>query len=395
MLVAKTDHNRLVSLASGFTEAELRRLQKTGDFYCPACNESVMLRVGIKRCSHFAHRKKECTVDQEGESDYHVTGKLQLFRWLKTHTSAQLEHYLPQLQQRPDLFVEVGKTAYALEFQCASLSTEAFVQRTNGYKSQGYYPFWVMGAKRLKRLGASLFRLSPQEWQYLTISEQSPTLYYFSPFTNELIKLEHIIPFSSQIAFAELKIFTPNSHTFSEWLTLHTSPSYHEGWIQKKRNFRTTYMLYPGLQHKHFLEKLYTLQIPPTHFPSEAGFPIPSAFMLETPAVIWQAWLLLDIMHVKKVGEIVNLKQIYMQFSARIRQKLIKVRSVPFMHSTIEKPLLEYVEVLCKLGLLSPVTHDSYRIERGYTVPLLSSDAFLEDGLLMKKWLDQAKEVTR
>ena len=72
----------------------------------------------------------------------------------------------------------------------------------------------------MKRLSTYMYQLSFQEWQFLTLSDYTPTLLYFSPSTNQLLKLEHLMPFSSQICYAQLVVLSPHEHTFHD-LFLH------------------------------------------------------------------------------------------------------------------------------------------------------------------------------
>ncbi|TYR79502.1 competence protein CoiA [Priestia megaterium] len=394
MLVAKTKYNELLSLAHRFSYEELKEWQKNISFYCPSCHQPVQLKVGIKRSSHFAHFKQTCIVQHEGETDYHLDGKKKLFQWFYTHLPTRLEYYLPEIMQRPDLTVQTAEEKYAIEFQCASLSTDLLVKRSHNYKQLNYVPLWIMGAKRLKRLSAYMFQLSQQEWQYTHMYNGVPMLHYFSPSTNQLLKLEHLIPFSPQIVFAHLTVLSPKIHTFEDLTFPHTTPSFYDAWIKKKKVWRTQYMLYPNKKYASFLKKLYELRIPPSHIPAEAGFPLPSLFMIETPAVIWQTWLLIDMLASKSIGSIVSSKQLYMQLTQRIRQGEIQLRSLPLQHSTIEQPLFEYIEALCKIGLLKSIGSELYKVARSYTIPPFTSDSFMEDGLLINKWLNQAKEVT-
>ena len=64
----------------------------------------------------------------EGETEEHLSAKELLYEWL-TDETIEIEAYLPDLQQRPDLLV--GKTA--IEVQCSALSWSRFVQRTEKY----------------------------------------------------------------------------------------------------------------------------------------------------------------------------------------------------------------------------------------------------------------------
>ena len=57
---------------------------------------------------HFAHKKVDsCLAFYEAESTYHMYGKELLYRWFKRqNVHVEIEHYLPEIQQRPDIFIE-------------------------------------------------------------------------------------------------------------------------------------------------------------------------------------------------------------------------------------------------------------------------------------------------
>ena len=84
------------------------------------------IRKGLLKRHHFAHyAAANCEVFSEGETEEHLSAKELLYEWL-TDETIEIEAYLPDLQQRPDLLV--GKTA--IEVQCSALSWRRFVQRT-------------------------------------------------------------------------------------------------------------------------------------------------------------------------------------------------------------------------------------------------------------------------
>ena len=57
---------------------------------------------------HFAHKKEDsCLAFYEAESMYHRHGKELLYRWFKRQNfHVDIEHYLPEIQQRPDILIE-------------------------------------------------------------------------------------------------------------------------------------------------------------------------------------------------------------------------------------------------------------------------------------------------
>ncbi len=66
------------------------------------------MRLGKQKKWHFAHKKEDsCLAFYEAESMYHRHGKELLYRWFKRQNfHVDIEHYLPEIQQRPDIFIE-------------------------------------------------------------------------------------------------------------------------------------------------------------------------------------------------------------------------------------------------------------------------------------------------
>ncbi|MDQ0245297.1 competence CoiA-like predicted nuclease [Bacillus fengqiuensis] len=390
MLTAQNLKGELVSVLSYPSRQGLRQIRGKERFYCPICEEEVKLKVGNKNIPHFAHSSTmACEGEFEGESEYHLLGKQQLFTALQRQYKTELEPYLFSIRQRPDLLVKTGEGEFPIEFQCAALSNQILCKRTRTYEKEGYTPVWILGAKRYKRISSYLHELSPFEWNFLrTDLPHSPFLLYYSSLEQHLIQLQHIYPFSTKMAFAAPKIiplpYVNLSHFFPKGRE-RFSALFH-AWNGKKKRWRLSYMLYRNKQYEGFLRTIYEESIPPSHFPAEAGIPHPLLYEIETPACIWQAYVLFDLFSKRTIGNTVTWNEIVLSFSKRIRQKEIILRQ--FFLNPIKEPygaLHEYMEVLCTLNMLKRVGKERYELLRCYTVPKTTSDAFVEDTQLLDK----------
>ena len=114
---------------------------------CPGCNEPVFLKKGPKIMAHFAHYAgAECHQFSEGETTQHLLGKQRLFEWLtKLNIPVEMEAWLPELKQRPDLLVTYQNRRIALEYQCSPIPFARLKERTDGYMSKGYEVYWICG----------------------------------------------------------------------------------------------------------------------------------------------------------------------------------------------------------------------------------------------------------
>src|SRR5699024_9228468 len=124
-------------------------------FYCPQCLERVMIRAGPKTIPHFAHHRHSNCPSHKGESEYHETGKLILFQWLKQQQlHVQLEAFLPGIKQIPDILVTINNKRIAIEFQCSKIRVSDIIQRNKGYEKLKIIPIWILGEKLLKRINS-------------------------------------------------------------------------------------------------------------------------------------------------------------------------------------------------------------------------------------------------
>ncbi|HWO98021.1 MAG TPA: competence protein CoiA family protein [Bacillus sp. (in: firmicutes)] len=390
MLVAQNLKGELVSILSYPSRQRLRQIRGKEKFYCPICKEEVKLKVGNKNTPHFAHcSKMVCEGETEGESEYHLLGKQQLFAALQKQYKTELEPYLFSIRQRPDLLVKTSEGQFPIEFQCAPLSDQRLCKRTRTYEKGGYRPVWILGAKRYKRIFSYLHELSSFEWNFLrTDLPHSPFLLYYSSLEQHLIQLQYIYPFSAKMVFAAPKIiplqYVNISHFYPKGKG-RFSALFHV-WNNKKKRWRLSYMVYRNKQYEGFLRMLYEGGIPASHFPAEAGIPHPFLYEIETPACIWQAYVLFDLFSKRTVGNTVTWNEIVFSFSKRIRQREIILRH--FSLNPVKEPcraLDEYIEVLCALNMLKRAGEGRYELLRRYTIPNTTNDAFIEDTQLLNK----------
>lgn len=114
----------------------------TEPLICPGCKEPVIFKKGRIKLPHFAHKPHtKCFSFSEGETAEHLMNKSFFHQW----SGGQLEAYLPQLKQRPDILVH----SLAIEIQCSPLSFERYIERTKNYQKHGYQPWWLLGNKLL------------------------------------------------------------------------------------------------------------------------------------------------------------------------------------------------------------------------------------------------------
>lgn len=139
MLIALNENNLLVSAK------RIEKKERQAAYYCPSCKSKVILKKGQIRIPHFSHQSTvDCQSFSEGETEEHLLGKELLYKYFQENKiNVELEWYLPELKQRPDLYLSDQKLA--IEFQCSQISYEKLKERSTGYQTIGIDVIWIVG----------------------------------------------------------------------------------------------------------------------------------------------------------------------------------------------------------------------------------------------------------
>lgn len=157
MLIAKNGQGKLVLAWQAL---------RNGNYFCPDCNEKVILRSGLHKTPYFAHRRLSTCLNDVGESNLHLLSKRQMWQWVNQQGwQPSLEVYLPTIKQRPDLLLHCFHQQIAMEFQCSPLSCERLIERNNGYRRLGLGYVWYLGPGYRRQLGKAKRAQFVQEYQ--------------------------------------------------------------------------------------------------------------------------------------------------------------------------------------------------------------------------------------
>ncbi|MGX1981462.1 competence CoiA-like predicted nuclease [Thermolongibacillus altinsuensis] len=399
MFVALRENGERCSLLDGWTMDQLRQLRKSERFFCPVCGERVQLKLGNKRSPHFAH-KKMCVVQTERESLEHLLGKEHLYTWLKRQdVDVHLEPYLPQIQQRPDLLVCTSNHLYALEYQCSPIPTALFQKRTNAYRKEGMIPIWILGSNHFRRVSTHGVKLSTFHWLFVDGSMQIPLLRFYCPMTKHFLQLTHFIPFSSSLTYATLHISPLSSCSFDDFLCsprISFPSSFWTEWKRKKGQWRLSYPLYRNGTNEKFYAYVYAAHLSPALFPVEAGLPVAHLYWFETPAFIWQTYLLLEIMK-RPLYATFSFHEIYEEMKRFIRRKMIQIRTLPLvMNSHYSYALMDYLCLLVRVRLLKRVGKTTFQRIRAVRIPNTMEEAiWLDEQIIQMLTFDQKEDFLK
>lgn len=300
MLVAMTD-NQYFMLDSSYSRDKLKQLKMQHTFYCPQCNEEVLLKIGQVMSPHFAHRaNSHCDrAFSEGETEDHLKGKIALYYFLKNYSNhVKLEPTFRALFQRPDIYIEKNQKSYAVEFQCSTISTELLQKRTRTYCQHDIHPIWIYRTKdewitcvqQITTLSINRFLqqfIQPNESPYiLSYQPQSKLFLYISPIMhvhqNQYIVKLSKLPLEKQC----FPMLVPKKVSYEEYEKMYRL--YEEN---KKhyvlRKMRTSKL---GVQDR-LLRALYELRLEKDRLPCFLGVPSKNAAALKVHAIEWQAAL--------------------------------------------------------------------------------------------------------
>ncbi|MED1611352.1 competence protein CoiA [Bacillus paranthracis] len=363
MFIAKRENGEKIHLLDHHDEELLHHMRKRESFFCIACGKEVLMRLGKQKRWHFAHKKVDsCLAFYEAESTYHMYGKELLYRWFKRqNVHVEIEHYLPEIQQRPDIFIERAGRKIAIEYQCANLSIEQLCKRTYSYWKAGIRVIWIIGGNQLKKQSAYWMKFS----SLMAFSLQSypqPLLIFFCSKQKSFMKCTFITSFSTSVAFSHIIYLPPETTTFE--MLFSSVPFQKEilerEWKKRKDYFRKNALPIWNYNHKSLLRLLYQCKCTPANFPSEIGVPLPSSFAFQTNPFIWQAFI-----YMKCIGELAVGDCISLEYVCSYIKKYTKRRMLPYFSQHIWKvAVTEYMIFLCYVGVLQKVGTYKYRKKR-------------------------------
>lgn len=333
-------------------------LCKNEAFYCPSCKGKVRLKVGQIKRPHFAHNcNQDCHAFSEGETEEHLQGKLQLATFLKIREkNVQLEAYLPELQQRPDILFEKDHRKTVIEFQCSSISIKRVLERTQGYLNANYDVIWILG----------------NDFNYTNTLTAFHKACLYSSFDNERLMLIHYDVFidcitvrydfqtlrSGQMSCQVKQLYLNENQV----LKLAEQKKVNLGKIistdiVKKHERLMTELRYPSPKMKNFLALIYQNQESIVSIPIEIYQCLPSEWMIQTHPMNWKYQFVLWLERFPKY-KILTKKMLQLWVNEQIEAKSVVYFHNPWLQEKMcLHPFLEWIEVLERRGTLKKIGH--------------------------------------
>jgi len=327
------------------TREKINRLRNER-FFCPQCYEPVIIKAGPKTIPHFAHRSITNCINQRGEGAYHERGKLLLYEWLKKQNiTVQLEQYIPEIEQIPDMLVTINNKRIALEYQCSNVSVQQIKKRNKGYIKANIIPIWILGETLLKRYANKQIKMDFFTSQFIHYfpNTSSTSLFYFCPHTKKMIILNDIYLINMKRAIGKITIkkldilqlkdlFIQRTLSKNKLLTI---------WLKEKRKFRLNQRKKIYGRELQWRNWLYNRALFIENLPSCIYLPIASQQLLKTPPWQWQSKFIIDFIHPLQIGEQFTLGQA----KSFLNYKLYKQHLFPLLQQK-KDPVIEYLNYL-------------------------------------------------
>lgn len=337
------------------------QLKRTGMFFCPSCKEKVIIRVGDKRIAHFAHQRKSQCVLSAGEGEYHEQGKLDLYYWLKKQGYyVELETYLPQIKQRPDLLLFHNNKKVAIEYQCATIPIKQFISRTAGYKKLDITPLWILGGNRFKRRKQQQISITPTDQHFvhqmnarLAISY----LFYCSDTKEFAISYDGWLSGRRKV-IGNLMIRSISSLKFVDLFKIPSNNDKEKiiQWLYEKKRFRLKNQTHPSKDEQQWRQWLYLHRCHPSTLPAIIYLPVRSQWKMTVPSWNWQSRLWFDL--------IIKKKRVTLSECQYLCRNYISPDFYFPLVSPKHEPIHEYLILLTHLGYIKKVSKQTYELQK-------------------------------
>ncbi|GAB3059859.1 competence protein CoiA [Virgibacillus ainsalahensis] len=360
MLQAISDDGMLITLATR-TRKEIEGIKRDKQFFCPACKQQVIIKAGVKMIPHFAHRSKlNCPSNEGGEGAYHERGKLLLYQWLKKQQlQVELEVFLPEINQRPDLLVKLANKIIAIEYQCARVSVKEIRRRNEGYKDAGIIPIWILGENRLNRKTGNHLKIDQFSLQFIhKFSSEFPlTLYYLCPYTLQLITFQDIFITQTGQALGKFAVKKLGSMRFQDMFqkNVFLQMELYELWKREKYRFRLKPKNRLHGKELAWHQWLYLKGTYVEYLPSMIHLPVSSQFLITNPLWDWQSRLIVDLLLPLPIGSQISIQSC----NYFLRNQLLNPNHFSLIHAP-PNPIEEYLQLLVHAGLLQQQTPDTF-----------------------------------
>lgn len=386
MLQAISKDGKRVTLAM-LPRNTLRQLRNSSTpFYCPVCKQKVIMKIGNKVIPHFAHqRKEECPSSEAGEGLYHEEGKLLLYQWLRRQgLNVQLEMYIPDIKQRPDLLLHFPDRKIAIEFQCSKIPKDEINARTEGYLQMGIVPFWILGLTRMRQLSPYVWKIDAFTRQLIhQYTPASPlTITYFCPLKKQFLQIHYLTFSQMNRAIGKMERIPLEYGRFRDLFSVPLFPkeSFLQVWYKEKLRFRTKRRENLYGNELIWRQWLYSQGVYLEQLPSIVHLPVRSQFLLKVSPWNWQSRLYFKVLEKCQVGNSFSLRQC----ERILRPYFYSADTFPLI-SKKDNPIEQYLRYWEKLHIVEKRSPEIYVKLKEIPLYTTLNEAIQGDRMLIKK----------
>ncbi|WP_446855279.1 competence protein CoiA [Halobacillus faecis] len=380
VLYALDTNGELQSLYQ-LTQAEIECARKT-PYFCPACHEMLSVRSGTRTVPHFSHLpKSNCTEIKGGETVEHERGKWRLFTWLKNQGyDVHLEKYLPEIRQRPDLYLLVNGKKIAIEYQCASVSKREINKRTLSYRHAGIFPLWILGAKHLHSSNSHHYSLSDFTRSFLYYLHDQYHLYFFHASKNIICVLSNTKSTGGRRVFANTFSSTITNLSFARLFSSVSFSHDDDRFLKELERLwyknRTVYQSQVSSEERQYRQYLYLRGYHFSLIPSICYLPVPGQVQAGGKPYIWQTRLFLDHFFHLPLGALLDFP--FLKTPATLNGY------VPHLSQ-------QYLDLLTQLNIIEKTGKNNYIKSKQVSFHKRVEDALEDD----RRTLEQLKNLQR
>jgi len=157
----------LVGLSENDNRILARDATKESKFFCPSCQEQLILKKGNVKIHHFAH-KAESTCLYAGESLDHLQTKLQIYDALLQHPKViNVELEKPLGLVRPDIIFSMWGIEIVIEIQNSPIDIPEIDKRNTEYARLNTPILWLLPNKLVPKVNYKMECKTTQWQRYL------------------------------------------------------------------------------------------------------------------------------------------------------------------------------------------------------------------------------------
>lgn len=202
LLTAKVGESTINCFDGKYDRYRLKQWSDKGILKCPVCGGDYEYCHGEVISPYFRHVGKECSVYySEPETDEHRNGKLALYDWIKNQrnvTKCELEYWIPETKQRPDIYFEFNGKRFVIEYQCTPIASE-FLLRKELYRLAGINDIWILGTSKYGLSFNGGYPNFKEKYKVIEIELKKNQLVYFDINRDLIIANSGVLPFDDDL----------------------------------------------------------------------------------------------------------------------------------------------------------------------------------------------------